>query len=254
MSKLPKNISKDTRGQDIPIDNILKNFNFIDLTHALSSEIPNWSGTCGFQYKVKHDYSDSVADVKFRVHEVEMHSGIGTHMDAPAHCIQGGLAIADISLENLIIPCSVIDVSKKAHEKYSVTTEDIIIHENDYGKILPNTFVIVYTGWERFWNQPEKYRNELVFPSISRQAAELLLDRDIVGLGIDTLSPDRADDDFPVHQLILGAGKYIIENVANAKNLPPVGAYVCVLPIKIKEGTEAPVRLIGFHSPTLHGE
>lgn len=220
--------------------------NFVDLTHTLSPEIPCWDSGCGFQQQIKHDYADSGTDVKFRVQQLIMNSGIGTHMDAPAHCVPNGFTISDIPLESLIIPCVVIDVSAKAHEKYSVTPEDIHEYEDEYGIIKRNSFVIIYTGWERFWNKPDMYRNGLVFPCVSKKTAELLLNRSVTGIGIDTLSPDRADDNFPVHQVLLSAGKYIIENVANAKRLPPVGSYICVLPIKIKGGTEAPVRLVGM--------
>ena len=89
-------------------------------------------------------------------------------------------------------------------------------------------------------------RYNFVFPSIMSIAAELLLERQIIGLGIDTLSPDRPDNGFPVHKLILGEDKFIVENVANASRMPPVGAYSLALPIKINEGTEAPVRLVGM--------
>lgn len=49
-----------------------------------------------------------------------------------------------------------------------------------------------------------------------------------------------------MHRAILGADKYLVENVANAKLLPPTGAKVLVLPIKIKDATEAPIRLIAL--------
>jgi kynurenine formamidase len=101
-------------------------------------------------------------------------------------------------------------------------------------------------GWDSVLNVPEKYRNNHVFPSISKEAASLLLERQIVGVGIDTLSPDRPEDGFPVHHLILEADKYIIENIANASKLPPVGAYTFALPLKIQGGTEAPLRLVGL--------
>ncbi len=65
-------------------------------------------------------------------------------------------------------------------------------------------------------------------------------------VGIDTLSPDNPKNDFPVHKLILEAGKYIIENVANTNLLPTNGSIICALPIKIKEGTEAPIRLVAM--------
>ena len=58
--------------------------------------------------------------------------------------------------------------------------------------------------------------------------------------------PDARDGLKPVHRRILGADKYLVENIANAKELPPIGAKVFVLPMKIKNSTEAPVRLIAI--------
>lgn len=220
-------------------------FTFIDLTHSLTSDIPHWGSGCGFQHKIELDYSNCTSDVKFRVQSLQMAAGIGTHMDAPLHCVPDGISIADIPLQSLIAPCRVIDVSDRANERYCVSPDDISRFEKEYGMIPKNTFVIFYTGWDKWWLQPEKYRNELVFPSVSKEAAALLLTRDIVGIGIDTLSPDTGDSGFPVHQLILGAGKYIIENIHNAKQLGPI-AQIIAFPIKIQDGTEAPVRLVGI--------
>lgn len=84
------------------------------------------------------------------------------------------------------------------------------------------------------------------FPSVSKEAAQLLVERNIKGLGIDTLGPDTAESGYPVHQVILGQGKYLVENVANADLLPPVGSTILVAPLYILGGTEAPIRLIGF--------
>ncbi len=225
----------------------LDDFIFIDLTHSLSSAIPHWGSGCGFHNKIETDYVKDSDSVKFRTQSIQMVAGIGTHMDAPSHCIPGAANISEIPLQSLIAPCRVINVSDKAHERYSVSVDDIKTFENDYGIIPKGTLVIVYTGWDKWWSQPEKYRNELIFPSISKEATEMLLARDIAGLGIDTLSPDAGDSGFPVHQLILGAGKYIVENIANAEKLDAVG-YVIALPMKIQDGTEAPIRLVGVKS------
>ena len=56
----------------------------------------------------------------------------------------------------------------------------------------------------------------------------------------------NAASDYPVHQTLLGAGKYLVENVANADKLPAVGSYSLALPILTVGGTEAPIRLIGL--------
>jgi len=225
----------------------LDDFIFIDLTHSLSPDVPHWGIDVGFKYNARYIQStESPGNVKFRVQRLEMSAGIGTHMDAPSHCFENALAIDAIPIQSLITTCRVIDVSSKAHDRYSITADDVSLFEDKYGIIPKDAFVIMYTGWDQRWTQPNKYRNEKVFPNISIEAAKILLSRDIVGLGIDTLSPDAFGSDFPVHQLILGAGKYIIENVANANQLDPIGCTIFALPIKIKDGTEAPLRLIGM--------
>lgn len=222
-------------------------FKLIDLTHTLSQAVPSWDGSCGFSSELLWDYERCTTETKFRTQKISLHAGIGTHMDAPAHCVPKGLSIADIPLKQLITPCVIIDVSYKMQEDYQVTTKDIENFEEQHGMIEENMFVIIHTGWEQFWQRPEKYHNNHIFPTVSKEAAALLIARNINGLGIDTLSPDCPANDFPVHQIILGAGKYIIENVANAQLMPPRGAYTLALPIKIAGGTEAPMRLVGLH-------
>lgn len=175
-----------------------------------------------------------------------MHAGIGTHMDAPSHCIPGGRFIHDFDVNDLIMPCVVLDISDKCHERYSLSAQDIADFENKYGKIAAGSCVMVKTGWSKFWSEPLKYHNNHVFPSVSSEAAELFLERGVNAIGIDTLSPDRPEDGFKVHKTFLGADKIIIENVANLDNMLPTGGFVIVLPIKIKDGTEAPVRLVGL--------
>ncbi|MBY0545165.1 MAG: cyclase family protein [Gammaproteobacteria bacterium] len=221
-------------------------YKIIDLTHTLDEHVPTWSGECGFHHELQLDYADCKTEVKFRVQHFNMHAGIGTHMDAPAHCIPGGATIEQLSVSELLAPCIVIDVSKEAHERYSISSQDILNFENKHGSIISGSFVMFRTGWARFWSDPKKYRNNYLFPSVLADAAEMLINRGVCGLGVDTLSPDRPDDGFLVHQLFLGAGKYIVENVASLESLPPTGSFILALPIKVKGATEAPIRLIGF--------
>lgn len=221
-------------------------YTLIDLTHTLDSTIPTWSGGCGFHHDLHMDYADFEGEGKFRVMKIKMHAGIGTHMDAPSHCFPHGKCIHELDVNELCMPCVVIDVSEKAHERYSVTLEDILAFESKYGPIPKNSCVLIKTGWEKFWTQPERYHNHYLFPSVSIEAANLLLQRNVGALGIDTLSPDRLEDGFAVHQAFLGNDKILIENVAHLEKMPPVHSYVMALPIKIKEGTEAAMRLIGL--------
>ncbi|MBS0624852.1 MAG: cyclase family protein [Verrucomicrobia bacterium] len=221
-------------------------FKFVELTHLLTPEVPTWNGSCGFCMEVKGDY-----DKMFRVQQIKMHAGVGTHMDAPSHCIPGADSIGDIPLEKLVVPACVIDVSAKAGADYEVSVEDVEEYEKRHGRLPSGSLVIAHTGWGRFWSDREAYRNvdaegQMHFPAFSGEAAEFLLTRDIAGIAIDTLSPDCLDLNYPVHKAILGAGKYIIENIANCSQIPASGSYVIALPLRIEGATEAPVRIVGI--------
>jgi len=221
-------------------------FQVIDLTHPITSNSPTWEGGCGFLHEINLDYDACPTPVQFRVQTIKMNAGIGTHIDAPAHCIPGAKTVDELSLSDLIAPCVVINISMHAHATYECLASDILTFEKKYGKIPNGSFVIIRTGWEKFWLQPDQYRNQLQFPSVSLEAANLLLARHIVGLGIDTLSPDTEASGYPVHHAILGAEKYIIENIANADKLPPTGSFSLALPILTTGGTEASIRLIAL--------
>jgi len=237
---------KGLKSTNFNLEEVFRSCTLVDLTHTLESSVPTWSGSCGFEHAIKMDYSEGC-----RVQNIKMHAGVGTHMDAPLHFIPDGLSVADIDIHQLVIPACVIDISDRNNPDYKLSVEDIISYENRFGKIPENSLVIAYTGWDQYWLDSQKYRNAnseggVRFPGFSANSAELLLERNVVGIGIDTLSPDGSDMTFPVHHSILGAGKYIIENLGNCSQLPPRGAYVLVFPLKVKEGTESAVRAIGI--------
>lgn len=219
---------------------------YIDLTHNLNADAPSWDNGCGFHLKTTLDYSDCQKPNLFKVQKFESRNNMGTHIDAPAHCIPGAKTIDKITLDRLIVNCVVINVSNIANQDYVIPPSIIVDFEKMNGEIESGSFVIFYTGWDKFWNQPDKFRNNLSFPSIHIDTAKILLERNISGLGIDTLSPDAKGEDFPVHRLILSADKYIVENIANAKSMPATGAKILIMPMKIENATEAPIRLLGI--------
>lgn len=225
---------------------MFEQYHLIDLTHILSSETPSWNGSCGFRHEIKLDY-----DGGCRIQSIKMHAGIGTHMDAPQHFIPGAKDISEIPLENLCTTICVIDVSKKSHAEYRISAEDILLYEKEHGLIPKNAMVLGYTGWDQFWNDSNRYRNpdaegNMHFPGFSIEAAQLLLERDVAGIAIDTLSPDGSDMSCPIHHLWLGAGKWIIENVANGALIPAKGAYAIALPLRVFQGVESAIRAIAL--------
>ena len=221
-------------------------YKLIDLTHTLSDEIPSWDGGCGFNHDIKLDYDECDSAVKFRVGQIKMHAGIGTHIDAPSHSIPGAATVAQMPLDTLIAPIVVIDVHEKMTSNYKISDDDIIDFEKKFGQIQENSFVAFYTGWSQYWSNPKMYHNNYCFPSVSESVASMLVARHVSGIGIDTLSPDVPVSGFPVHKIILGADKYIVENIAGLEKMPKTGAFIGIFPVKGEALTEAPVRAVGF--------
>jgi len=223
-------------------------FVFVDLTHQLDEGVPTWEGESGFRYNISMDYEDGA-----RVIDYYMCAGIGTHIDAPAHFFKDKATVGDLKIEDFFVSAYVLDISNKVESKfdYMISIKDLQEFESRYGNIEQKGVFLAYTGWSNRWPDAKKYRNvdsqgKMRFPGFSPESADYLLNKNVVGIGIDTLSPDGANYEFPVHKKILGCNKYILENIANLGIMPPVGSYIVTLPLKIKNGTESPVRVIGF--------
>jgi len=230
------------------MSNIFDSFEYIDLTHTLDKSVPTWYGEQGFHQSIDMDY-----DQGFCIKSYSMEAGIGTHMDSPQHFIKGALDIGTIKLQDLIVPAYVIDIRAKvkSNDDYKLTVDDITDFEKQYGQIQEKTLFLVFTGWSLRWPDVEKYRNpdkdgNMHFPGFSVDAGRYLLEKNVVGVGIDVFSVDGSNFNFPFHKIFLGAGKYVLENVANLDKMPPAGAYVIAFPLKIKNGTESPARVVGL--------
>ena len=88
---------------------------------------------------------------------------------------------------------------------------------------------------------------ELHFPGIDPEAARLLVERKVDAVGIDTPSIDHGPSrDFIVHQILGSANVPIFENVAALDRLPAKGATIFALPMKIKGGSGAPLRIFAL--------
>ncbi len=84
------------------------------------------------------------------------------------------------------------------------------------------------------------------FPGLSPKAATWLIkERHIKAIGIDTFSIDYGQSrQFESHQILTKANIPIFENVASMEELPADQFKVIALPMKIKDGTGAPLRIV----------
>jgi len=182
----------------------------------------------------------------------------GTHLDAPIHFAEGKQTADQVPLDRLIGPAVVIDVrdSAAANPDYRLTVADVAAFERRHGRIAPGTIVLLHTGWGRRWPDRRRYfgddtpgdASNLHFPSYGEDAARLLVqERRVAALGVDAASIDYGrSTDFRVHRIAAEANVPGLENLANLDQLPPRGALVVALPMKIENGSGGPLRAIAL--------
>jgi kynurenine formamidase len=221
----------------------------IDLTQPMYEGMPFWPGGVPFKMDKLVDYEQG-----YQLHKFSMGEGTGTHIDAPSHFIEGNQSIDAIALNKLVVPAVMIDVQKQAEANpdYQLTVDDITAWETKQGQIQAGSLVILNSGWHKKFGEPEKYinmddNNVMHFPGYSKAAAKLLVERNIVGIGIDTLSLDYGPSkDFATHVIMLKENKYQIENMANLDALPSVGATVIIGVLPVKGGSQAQARILAL--------
>jgi kynurenine formamidase len=179
---------------------------------------------------------------------------VGTHMDAPIHWITGrdGADLASIAAERLVGPACVLDITAEVRSdpSYLVTMDDLRAFEASHGELPEGGWLLLRTGFDL--RAPEARFNDTPRPGFGPDAARWLAEESgIVGVGVDTTSVDAAgagdfDPPAPAHRAILGAGKHIVEQLANVDRLPPAGALVVVAPMPIVGGTGSPTRVIAL--------
>lgn len=182
----------------------------------------------------------------------------GTHADAPIHFAKNGRTMDQIPLKEWIGPAVKIDVTKecKKNRDYRLKVDDIKKWEKKHGKIPKGAWVVMYTGigTQYYPNKQKVLGTEMTgkeavkhlsFPGFSAQSIKYLLkNTKFTGIAIDTPSIDYGKSkDFEVHQVLCGANKLAVENIAKLDKLPESGAMLYIIPMLIKNGTGAPARI-----------
>ena len=223
----------------------------VDLTYALNDRLPKWPGDQrGFEAR---ENGNLARDGYFTRH-IWMLEHYGTHLDAPAHFVAGQQTVDQIAPQRLFGPAVVIDVTENVREDvdYRLLPRRLERWEREHGRIPQGSIVLLRTGWSRRWPDEERYRNmgrggNMRFPGYGVDAVKILIQRGVVGLGIDTFSVDYGrSKEFEVHKLSHAAGLYHLENLADLSALPETGAYLVVAPIKLEGGSGGSVRVFAI--------
>ncbi|MCB1053240.1 MAG: cyclase family protein [Acidobacteria bacterium] len=230
---------------------------WVDLSHAFDAETIYWPTAAsfvledvfvgetekGYHYEAKHFSADEHG---------------GTHLDAPIHFFKGAHSVDQIPVEQLVGPAIVIDVRSACRQNrdYQVGVSDFLGWESVHGPIPEGAIVLLNTGFAAFWPDRIRYMGtdkrgpeavaELHFPGLDPAAARWIVDtRKIRLIGLDTPSIDYGQSTlFESHRILFEHNIPALENVGDLSALPPKGAQVYALPMKIGSGSGAPVRII----------
>lgn len=165
---------------------------------------------------------------------LRMYSHSGTHMDAPAHMLKGGAWLDALPAGRFCGRAYVADCT--AYGEGGEIPAEALPCLDDID------FLILSTGWERFWGD-ERYFGR--FPVLSAEAADKVAAAGLSGVGVDMMSVDPMDTrDFPVHMRFFRAGMVIIENLRGLAPLRGGYAEIYALPLKYENADGAPVRVI----------
>jgi kynurenine formamidase len=232
----------------------------IDMTYAYDQNTIYWPTAKEFRLE-KLGWRVSEGGWWYASNEYGASEHGGTHADAPIHFAANGRTMDQVPIEEWIGPAVRIDVTGKCagNRDYCLITADIEGWEKEHGKVPDGAWVIMYTGiGTKYYPDKKKVLGtdkrgdaalpELSFPGFSPESVEFLLSRrNIKGIALDTPSIDAGKrTDFKVHQVLCGAGKLALENIANLDKLPAAGATLYVIPMLIKDGTGSPARVFAI--------
>ena len=233
---------------------------WIDLTHPFNEKSVYWPTEEGFK-KTQLYYGRTPGGWFYAAYSYAAAEHGGTHMDSPIHFAIGANTTDQVSIDQLIGPGYVIDVTAQSAENvdYLVTAADIEAFEAEHGQIPEGAIVLLNTGRAPLYPDRESYMGtaergaeavaKLHFPGLALDGAKLLVERKVGAVGLDTPSIDYGQSkDFASHVELMTHNIPAFENVGDMSELPPVGSTIVALPMKIDGGSGAPLRIVA-HVP-----
>ena len=234
--------------------NVLKTIAYrrvVDLTHPIHSGIPRWPGDPAVRFAT----AATIKDDGYFLRRFTMGEHSGTHLSTPAAFYPDAAGSADLPVEALVVPASVVEVSAAAarNPDYALTIDDIAAWERRHGVIAAASLVLLCAGWHRRWSEPERFINAdadgvMHTPGFTEEAAGYLLERrGVAGLGTDTPGIDAgADTGLSVSRLALAQPRVVLECLNNLDQLPPTGATVIIGRLPLVGGSGAPAGVLAL--------
>ncbi len=168
----------------------------------------------------------------------------GTHVDAPSHFRRDGAKMDEIPVDRLVGSAVLLDLTHKGQRELIRAKDLEATEEAGRISIKEGDIAILRLGWEKVLGKPTYV---LDYPGLSEDAADHLAAKRVSAVGVDSPSIDHPDDKkFPAHNILLGRGILVIENLCNLHSLEKNRFRFIALPLKIRGATGSPVRAIAI--------
>jgi kynurenine formamidase len=223
----------------------------VDLSWSLAEGGPVFPGQPGLEIEPLGDIRDP--DLPLCFNRVSFMEHVGTHMDAPAHAIDGGRFIDELPFADLVGPAVKLDLRERCagNADFDVAVSDLERFEREHGRIAAGTIVFLHTGWDERYVDPARYvvasedGAEFHWPGLSGAAGEMLAERGVRGVGLDTIGLDggHVAMTLAAHRAVLGSGAFVLENLAQLADVPTTGGLALTAPIKTSGGSGGPARV-----------
>jgi arylformamidase len=177
------------------------------------------------------------------MHRVQTISHIGTHIEAPYHCVENGRDLGSVPVEQLVGEAVVLDLSALPPDSTVGAAEMAAVAERA-GGLQPGNIAFLLTGYAGRQGTPD-YDHR---PSLMAEAMDYLVERGVKLVGTDLsglegpLTPGHLD----CHLALLRNDIPFIENLANLRALSAPRCFVCALPIPVQGLDSFPLRVIAF--------
>jgi len=163
---------------------------------------------------------------------ISMGTHLGTHVDPPAHYLEGGATVDEIPLNTLVGPGIVLDMRG---------VSQIDRHSLEDTPLGDHVRVLLKTDNGPLLLDPSFHED---YVHLTEDGASYLVEKGVSLVGIDYLSIERYQNpDAPVHRALLQAGVLIVEGV-HLLEIPPGPYEIFCLPICIKGADGAPARVL----------
>ena len=209
----------------------------IDLTHTISPNMPVFPGTEPPEFAS----ACTIDGVGFLEKKIGIYSHTGTHIDAPAHILHGAKTLDQLSTDHFIGTACSLDL--RDITKAIIDISDL---EPYRSHIEESEFILLHTGWSRFWGADKYFFG---YPVLSSEAATWLSTFGLKGVGFDMISADEVESaDFTIHKIFLKRDIVIIENLNNLNLLPESVFLFSCFPLKIEDADGSPVRAVAINT------